>query len=317
MNENIDVSVVVPVYESAEVLSELVGRLITTFNATSRTYEIILVDDGSNDNSWQVISQLAAAQPDILTGIQLMRNYGQHNALMCGFRHVRGSIIVTLDDDLQNPPEEIHRLLEVLSENMSDVVYGLPKTRQDSRWRRVASLPIQYFIQKSIGLPGPVSAFRAIQRTVVDAILRYELNYTFIDGLIAWNTTRISFVTVEHHARSHGHSGYSIRKLFFHALNIATNFSILPLQIASATGLIAATSGLFLGVFYFLQSIFSNITVPGYASTIVTVFTLGGLQLLALGIIGEYIGRVHLNINCKPQYTVRKQTPQTKTLDSQ
>lgn len=312
MHENIDISIVVPVYESAETLSDLVGRLISTLNTTSNSYELILVDDASNDDSWHVISKLAATHTGLIKGIQLMRNYGQHNALMCGFRHVRGSIVVTLDDDLQNPPEEIHQLLVTLAETQSDVVYGLPRKRQDSNWRKYASLPIQFFIQKSIGLPGPVSAFRAMQRSVVDGILRYQLNYTFIDGLIAWNTTRISFVTVEHHDRSYGRSGYSIRKLFFHALNIATNFSILPLQIASATGLISAIFGLLLGVYYLLQSLFSNITVPGYASIIVTVFTLGGLQLLAIGIIGEYLGRIHLNINCKPQYTVREETRQTK-----
>ena len=310
MNENIEISIVVPVFESAGTLPELVDRLVKTLNSTSKTYEIILVDDGSNDDSWQVISNLINSQPETFIGIQLMRNYGQHNALMCGFRQVRGSTIVTLDDDLQNPPEEIHHLLAALSDKMIDVAYGLPKMRRDRNWRKIASLPIQYFIQKSIGLPGPVSAFRAIKRPVVDAILLYELNYTFVDGLIAWNTTRISFVTVEHHARSHGRSRYSLRKLFFHAINIVTNFSILPLQIASATGLITATLGLLLGVYYLLQSIFSNITVPGYASTIVTVFTLGGIQLLALGIIGEYIGRVHLNINRKPQYTVRERTDQ-------
>lgn len=308
MNHTIEISVIVPVYESAKTLPDLTERLIVTISKISDAFEIIFVDDGSKDDSWSVISDLIEKNPEVIKGLQLMRNYGQHNALMCGFKYASGRIIVTLDDDLQNPPEEIHRLYEHLEETQSDVVYGLPRKRNDRYFRKFASIPIQYFIQKSIGLPGPVSSYRLIRRPVIDAIINYKLNFTFIDGLISWNTSQITYLTIEHNHRGTGTSGYSIRKLIFHALNIITNFSLFPLQIASATGLLTALSGLSLGVFYIIQYSINNITVPGFASIIVAVLTLGGLQLLALGIVGEYIGRIHLNINCKPQYTIRNRT---------
>ncbi|KAA0140533.1 glycosyltransferase family 2 protein [Gimesia chilikensis] len=305
MSESLELSIVVPVYESAETLRGLSERLVAAASQITASFEIIFVDDGSQDKSWQVLSALISENPLIIKGLQLMRNYGQHNALMCGFKHSNGRIIVTLDDDLQNPPEEMYRLYQYLEETGTDVLYGLPFRRNDGSFRKLASIPIQFFIQKSIGLPGPVSAYRLIRRPVIDAILCYKLNFTFIDGLISWNTSRISYLEIEHQPRSRGRSGYSIRKLLLHALNIITNFSIFPLQIASATGLVTSLLGLSLGIFYLIQYSINNISVPGYASTIIAILTLGGLQLLALGIVGEYVGRVHLNINSKPQYTVR------------
>ena len=196
MSLSIDLSIVVPVYQSALTLRELVRRLLAVGQELNRTTEIILVDDGSPDSSWEVLCSLKQELGDALVCVQLMRNYGQHNALMCGFRHARGRVIVTIDDDLQNPPEETSKLIRRLDEGEVDVVYGIPGERQDPAWRRIGSNVIQVFVQKAIGLPGPMSAFRAIRRPVVDAILRYDLNYTCVDGLIAWNTSRIQYVTV-------------------------------------------------------------------------------------------------------------------------
>jgi len=148
-----------------------------------------------------------------------------------------------------------------------------------------------------------------MRRQVVEAILSYDLNYTYIDGLLAWNTDRIAQIEVEHRPRKLGQSGYNFAKLFTLAMNLFTNFSLLPLQIVSATGFVVAFAGLILGLYYFVQKIVGNIAVPGYASLIVAVLILGGLQLLALGIIGEYLGRIHLNINKQPQYTIREALP--------
>lgn len=317
MNRPPDVSIVVPVYRSAGSLSELVGRIAAVLASLQRESELILVDDGSPDGSWDEICSLRQAYPEFVVAIRLMRNFGQHNALMCGCRHARGDIVITMDDDLQNPPEEIPKILKAIECTEVDAAYGVPGKRQCPGWRNCGSYFIQLFIQKALGVPGPVSAFRAMRRPVIDAILRYDLNYTFIDGLIAWNTQRVSYVTVQHHARANGRSGYSLRRLLLHAVNIVTNFSLLPLQVATAVGLLAAIGGLGAGVYYLVQAMLNNIAVPGYASIIVAVMTLGGLQLLALGIIGEYIGRVHLNINKKPQYTVREVIGPTAAIEPQ
>jgi len=306
VSQKIGVSFVVPVYRSAHTISLLVDRVRLVADHLPHASELVLVDDGSPDESWNAMMAAQDRQPDFVVAVQLMRNSGQHNALMCGLRHSRGEIVVTLDDDLQNPPEETMKLLRKLDQESADVVYGVPLQRDDPAWRRICSQPIQLFIQHVLGLAGPVSAFRAIRRPVVDAILRYDLNFTFIDGLIGWCTQRISYERIEHHARLVGRSGYSLRRLFLHALNIATNFSLLPLQVASGVGLAASLIGLLAGAYYLLAALTSTIEVPGYASIIVAVMVLGGLQLLALGVIGEYVGRLHLNVNRKPQYTVRQ-----------
>lgn len=299
------VSVVVPVYRSAGTLPQLVERVRSVLGAFGRTYEIVLVDDGSADGTWQAIEGVKKEHGESITGIELMRNFGQHNALMCGFRHCRGRVIVTLDDDLQNPPEEIPKLLEALEATHSDVVYGRYRTKRHARGRNLGSAVVNAFFRTVFRTGVTVTSFRAIRREVVDSILSYSLNFTHVDGLLAWNTRRFGDVLVDHQPRAEGRSGYSLAKLFGLALNLLTNFSVLPLQVASAMGFLASAAGLVVGAFYLAQYFLSNIIVPGYASTIVAVLVLGGLQLLSLGIIGEYVGRLHLNVNRKPQYTVR------------
>lgn len=301
-----ELSVVVPVYRSADSLPALVERLRAALDVIGRSYELVLVDDGSPDDSWQVLQQIQAANGDVVTALQLMRNFGQHNALMCGFRHCRGRYIVTLDDDLQNPPEEIIKLLKAIEVEKLDVVYGRYHTKEHALGRNLGSYLVNGFFQTVFHTPVTVSSFRIIRRELIESILSYALNFTYIDGLLAWNTQRIGEVAAEHRARKSGPSGYSVPKLITLALNLVTNFSVLPLQIASGTGFLAALAGFVLGAYYLVQYFSSNIGVPGYASTIVAVLVLGGLQLLSLGLIGEYVGRLHLNVNRKPQYIVRQ-----------
>jgi undecaprenyl-phosphate 4-deoxy-4-formamido-L-arabinose transferase len=296
---------VIPVYRSANVLSELVQRLRAVLEHDRLSYEIIFVDDASPDNSWVVLKELQAKFPDRLVAIQLMRNFGQHNALMCGFRSARGKFIITMDDDLQHPPEEIPKLLQAVEQSQADLIYGAPNRRQHKRWRNVGSLIVTAFYRMVFHSRVQPSAFRALRREVVDAILTYSLNYTYIDGLLAWNTQRIGEVEVEHRARAAGRSGYSVGKLLVLAFNLFTNFSLLPLQLVSLGGFLAAAGGLMAASYYLLRYLLAQIEVPGYASVIIAILVLGGLQLLALGIHGEYLGRLHLNVNRKPQYSVR------------
>lgn len=300
-----DISVVIPVYQSQAQLRTLVHRLLPVLESTGLRYEVIFVDDGSPDSSWDVLNELQNEHSDCIVAIQLMRNYGQHNALMCGFRHSQGKLVVTMDDDLQNPPEELPKLLDELRNRNLDLVYGAPRVSRHDTCRNFGSALVHAFYRYVFKNPVTISSFRVMRRELIDSILTYSLNFTLVDGLLAWNTKRIGQVFVEHHPRQQGRSGYSFYKLIVHALNLFTNFSLIPLQLITATGLLAAFGGMTVAAYYVAQHFLNNIAVPGYASIIVSVLVLGGIQLLSLGIMGEYLGRLHLNVNRKPQYTIR------------
>ena len=300
------VSVVIPVYNAANTLRELVARLIAVLDRLGNQYDLILVDDGSRDGSWGVLQDLQRSHANRVVAIQLMRNYGQHNALMCGFRHAAGNYIVTMDDDLQHPPEEVPHLLNAIQERELDLVYGCYKEKKHNALRNLASSMMSVFYKTVFNSAIKTSSFRVMTRELMESIFSYSLNFTFIDGLLAWNTQRIGEVAINHCESATGRSRYSFRKLVVLAFNMFTNFSLIPLQIMSAVGVIVAGGGFVAALYYLYQYLSSGIPVPGYASIIVSVLVLGGLQLLALGIMGEYIGRLHLNVNRKPQYTVRQ-----------
>ena len=301
-----DVSVVVPVYRSAETLPALVERLVKVFDERGEGLEILCVDDGSPDDSWPVLLKLRERFPEQLVLIQLMRNYGQHNALMCGFRHARGRVIVTMDADLQHPPEEVPRLLEALRDRDLDLVYGGYDTRRHPLVRRIGSGIILAFVHTVFRVDHAMTSFRAIRRELVQCIFAYDLNFTFIDGLLFWNTQRVGSVPVSHHPRAGGQSSYSPRKLLAHALDIVTNFSLLPLKFTAGVGMLVALAGFAFALFHLVRTLLADLAWPGYASTIIIILVLGGLQLIALGVLGEYLGRMHLNVNRKPQYRERQ-----------
>lgn len=305
-DRSVGVSVVIPVYRSEGTLRPLFTRLSRALADTASGFEVVFVDDASPDGSWHVLEELQRAHPEQITAIRLTRNFGQHNALMCGFREVRGEVVVTMDDDLQNPPEEVPKLLAALAAQELDVVYGRYGTKKHRPWRNAGSWMINAFYRRVFHCEVTLSSFRAIRTAAIANILTYDLNFTFIDGLLAWNTTRIGEVDVEHHARPGGRSGYTLARLATLAFNLFTNFSLLPLQFVSAMGLALAGTGFLSGLWYLVAFFRHQIGVPGYASTITAILVLGGAQLVALGIIGEYLGRLHLNVNRKPQYAVRK-----------
>jgi undecaprenyl-phosphate 4-deoxy-4-formamido-L-arabinose transferase len=312
----VEYSVVIPVYRSAETLRALLERLSTVLDDLGSPYEIVLVDDGSPDDSWHILCELRRLYPDRVVAVQLMRNYGQHNALMCGFRRSRGRFIVTMDDDLQNPPEEVPKLLEALRARDLDLVYGSYGSKAHSGWRNLGSRLVNAFFRMVFRSGVTVTSFRAIRRELLESIFSYNLNFTFIDGLLAWNTQRIGEVAVDHQPRAKGRSGYSLSKLAVLALNLFTNFSLLPLQVVSLCGLVVSVAGLLTALYYLVEFVLHQITVPGYASTIIAVLVLGGLQLLSLGIMGEYLGRLHLNVNRKPQYTERQILTPVETVEA-
>jgi undecaprenyl-phosphate 4-deoxy-4-formamido-L-arabinose transferase len=301
------VSIVVPVYNSEASLPLLVERLQPVLAVY--TSEIILVNDDSRDHSWDVIQKLAADQPNV-RGINLMRNYGQHSALLCGIRAARYEVIVTIDDDLQNPPEEIPRLLTKLDEGY-DVVYGTPQHEQHGLWRDLASQITKLALQSAMGAKTArsVSAFRAFRTPVRDAFAQFQGPYVSIDVLLTWGTSRFAAIPVEHHSRELGRSNYTFRKLVTHAINMATGFSTLPLQLASLIGFALTLFGIgvliyVLGVRYLIL----GSSLPGFPflASLISIFS--GAQLFALGIIGEYLARMHFRLMDRPSYNIRSTT---------
>ena len=301
-----DVSVVIPVYRSAPWLASLVERVLRVLDGTNLNYEVILVDDGSPDDTWRVIDELHSAHPDRIIAVQLMRNFGQHNALMCGFRHSQGDRVVTLDDDGQHPPEEIPRLIAAIQTQGADLVYGEYRIKKQRLWRRCGAELVHAFYQRALSTNVRPSSLRIIRRELVQTILGQRSSFVVIDGLLSWNTQRIGSVTVTHEPRSHGRSTYSLGRLCLFAFNVLTNFSLLPLHWVSIAGCTTFTLGL-LSAGVVTASSLKQAAPPSGAGVILSaVLILGGTQLLALGLVGEYLGRLHLNANCKPQYIERR-----------
>ena len=299
-------SVVVPVFNSAAALPALLERLTPVLAARGGPFEVLLVDDGSRDASWQVITELAATRP-WLRGLNLVRNYGQHNALLCGVRAATGALVVTLDDDLQNPPEEIPALLAKLAEGF-DVVYGAPRQERHGLLRDLASRITKLTLQRAMGVESArsVSAFRAFRTSLRDAFARYEGPFVSLDVLLTWGTQRFAAVTVQHDARRTGASQYTLGKLLAHAFNMLTGYSVVPLQLASWLGFATTLFGLAVLAFVLGRYLLHGAVVPGFAflASIITIFA--GAQLTALGIIGEYLARMHHRIMDRPSYTVRE-----------
>ncbi len=302
------VSVVVPVFNGSESLAELTERVESVLADTDGGFELILVDDGSSDRSWEVIEELSSNRERV-RGLSLMRNYGQHNALLCGIRAARYSVTVTMDDDLQNPPEEIPALLRELSPG-TDVVYGTPSHEKHTLWRVIASFLTKLVLKKSMGIEtaGNVSAFRAFRTGIREAFSHYGGPFVSIDVLLTWGSTRFRAIPVTHSPRKYGTSSYTFRMLITHALNMMTGFSTLPLEVASVLGFAFTVFGILVLLFVLGRLVIEGESVPGFPflASIIAIFS--GVQLFSLGIIGEYLARMHFRTMDKPPYTVRTGT---------
>jgi len=267
-----------------------------------------MVNDGSRDGSWGVIGELAA-QHDWVRGINLMRNYGQHNALLCGIRQARYQVTVTMDDDLQHPPEEIPKLLEKLAEGC-DVVYGMPQKEQHGLWRDLASRITKLTLQNAMGaeIARNASAFRVLRTQIREAFAGYQSPFVCIDVLLTWGTTRFATVAVRHDPRLIGASNYSFRKLVTHALDMMTGFSTLPLQLASLIGFVFTLFGLGVLVYVVTRYFLEGGSVPGFPFLASVIAIFSGAQLFALGIIGEYLARMHFRSMGRPYSIIRETT---------
>lgn len=302
----ISISVVIPVYNAEKHLRPLVSAIQAALNR--HIFEIILVNDGSRDGSWKIIEELSS-EHSWIRGFDLMRNYGQHSALLCGIRQAQYEIVATLDDDGQNPPEDIYKLVDKLEEGY-DVVYGTPLQQAHGFLRNLASRITKMALQGSMGAETArnISAFRVFRTRLRDAFADYSSPYVSIDVLLTWASQRFTAVRVHHRRRAAGASNYTWRKLIVHALNMATGFSVLPLQVSSFVGFSFTLFGLVVLALVLVRYVVQGGDVPGFAflASIIAIFS--GAQLFALGIIGEYIARIHVRTMNRPPYSVRFDT---------
>ena len=304
---SIVLSILIPVYNSEKTIGKLVEGIINNLGSLFRL-EIVMVNDNSVDRSEEVCISLFEKYKETVKFYSLSKNVGEHNAVMAGLNKVTGDYVVIIDDDFQNPISEVAKLVNAALVGQHDVVYSFYENKMHSPFRNLGS----WFNNKvaNLMLKKPkdlyLSSFKVLNKFLVNEIVRYQAPYPYIDGLIIQVTDRIGKVNVEHSERREGRSGYTMKKLISLWLNMFTNFSILPLRISIILGLIFAFVGLILGCYTAVEK-FSNPNMPvGFASLFVAISIFGGIQLIMLGMVGEYIGRIFLSLNKKPQYTIRK-----------
>lgn len=293
---------VVPVYNSEGSLAQLVER--TGRALSGHTHEIVLVNDGSRDGSWKVVAGLCGSVSGV-RGLNLMRNYGQHNAVLAGIRAARGRLVVTIDDDLQHPPEEIPKLLAQIERGF-DVVYGTPEKLPHSTFRNASSWITKLALQKAMGAETArhVSAFRAFRTALRQAFSQYQSPFVSIDVLLTWGTGKFTSVEVDHRPRALGASNYTFRSLVTHALTVATGFSTLPLRLASLLGFSFTALGLAILVYVVSRYFIDGGSVPGFPFLASVIAIFSGAQMFALGIMGEYLARMHSRMMERPTYAV-------------
>jgi glycosyltransferase involved in cell wall biosynthesis len=301
------ITITVPVYNSEGSVGLLVEKLAEVLPGLAPRHEVILVNDGSRDRSWQVVEDLCRKY-SFVRGINLMRNYGQHNALLCAIRVARYDTIVTMDDDLQHPPEELHKLLALLTDDV-DVVYGPPEKEQHGFLRDAASIVTKIALQSAMGAETArmVCALRVFRTQLREAFSNFHSPYVNLDVLLTWGTRRFTARRVRHEPRTIGVSTYTTRALVRHALNLATGFSVVPLQIASIVGFGFTFFGFSVLAYVLIRYFLEGSPVAGFPflASIIAIFS--GAQLFSLGIMGEYLARMHFRLMNRPTYTVRDQ----------
>jgi glycosyltransferase involved in cell wall biosynthesis len=305
MNRICSLSIVIPVYNSAETIAILVEKLAKL--SIEGGHEIVLVNDGSKDNTAEICESLVDQTNIPVRFINLSRNFGEHNAVMAGLQYALGDYIITMDDDLQNPPSEVIKLFNYAREHKKDVVYTYYKQKQHSAWRNFGSWLTNKVANILLDKPSDLylCTFRCMSSFLVQQICRYEGPYPYIDGLILQVTQNIGQIEVVHAPREHGQSSYNLRRLVRLWLNMFLNFSVLPLRISTAIGFLFSAVG-FLGTLYVVVDHYlEGTSTPGWSSLMFTLLLFSGVQLLTLGIAGEYLGRLYLTSNKRPQFVVR------------
>jgi undecaprenyl-phosphate 4-deoxy-4-formamido-L-arabinose transferase len=308
-------SIVIPVYNSARILDDLINQILLHLDKNIELvadFEIVLINDNSRDESWQTIKEICKKQKKI-KGINLSKNFGQHNALMAGIKDSIGDVIITMDDDMQHPPSYILKIINKLNEGY-DVCYTKYQNNKYSLIKKVGSFINDKIANIILGKPKDIylSSYKGIKKNIIDELKKFNGPHVYLDGIILSVTSNIGSINVEHNERAAGNSGYSFKKLFSLWLKVFTNSSIFPLRVASVTGFIITLISLLLAILLIILKINNPEIQQGWTSIATFIFFFSGVQLLALGIIGEYIGRIFISLNQKPQFIISEKTNNTK-----
>ncbi len=298
-------SFVIPCYNSETTVSAVVDEIISEVNKLGyNEYEIVLVSDASPDNVYAVITDLAENNYRI-KGIELAKNFGQHGALMAGYRYCTGDIIVSLDDDGQAPLDYLGEMLSTLGDDC-DVVFGVHKNYTHGIFRLIGTKVNDLMFESLLGKPKDImiDSFHVMKRFVMDEIIKYESSYPYVDGLLLRTTDKVKNVETKQRERISGKSNYTIKKLISLFLNGITAFSVKPLRISTYAGCIVALAGFILAIVTIIRKLANSDLAEGYASILAAILLIGGMILVMLGMIGEYIGRIYLSLNRSPQYVI-------------
>jgi len=300
-----DYSIVVPVFNSTPSLNELFERTHQTMQRMQKSFRMIFVDDGSSDNSWEVLSALQKSFPDKVAAVRLAKNFGQHNATLCGIGLAEGEYILTLDDDLQNPPEEIEKLIDCMHSTGADLVYGISNNKNHSIARNVGSAVLKRGSRRIFRTKGNGSSFRLMKSQLGKNLLNHQINFIYLDELFNWYTSHIDFVHVEHHARRHQQSMYTPRSLVSLVSNLVIYYTAIPLKIMVYGGLISSLLSFIAGSFFIYKKLVMDVPL-GFTALIVAILFSTSVILLSLGVIGEYLSRIYMVQNRKPPYSIKE-----------
>ncbi len=301
----LDFSVVVPVYNSEQSLHLLFERVQAYFAIRNNSFEVIFVDDESQDNSWGEIAKLKEKYPQLVRAIRLARNIGQQKATLCGINNSNGNLIVTIDDDLQIPPEEISKLIDVYMQEKSDLVYGLYDTKHHSAFRNFGSRVFNLFFGRFASTTGKGSSFRLLTKQIAERLKGINQKYLLLDEVIQWFTSHIAYCNVEHQKRELGKSGYSGFKLIRIALSYIFYYTIIPLRLMTYLGFVFSIGSFILSLVYIYRYWALDVE-PGFTTIIITIFFSTSVILFSLGIIGEYISRIYVQEISRPPYVIKE-----------
>jgi len=298
-------SVVIPVYNSQDSLEELYTRIIETLKKVSDNLEVIFVDDFSSDHSWNILLKLKNTYPKNVKIIRFAKNYGQHNAVLCGLKYSKGDRIITIDDDLQQAPEDILLLINKMDNNNTDLVYGIGG-KHHSLARRIGSKLYKQGSKHIDGKYGEGSSFRLIERSLLDKVISKKQHFVFIEELLFWHTEYIELVKVSHHPRKSGKSGYSPLKIFKIVVNVSINYSNWPLKFMIYGGAILSLISFLFGLYFIFKKVILGVSVPGFTALIVAIFFSTSILLLCFGIVGKYLQNIYIVLNDKPAYSIKE-----------
>ena len=310
-----NLSIIIPVYNSAKIIDDLINQLVLQLTENIELFskfEILLINDNSIDESWQKIKDICNNR-EYIKGINLFKNFGQHNALIAGIKESSGDIIITMDDDMQHDPSYIPKIIKKLNEGY-DVCYTKYHNNKYSLFKKIGSIINDKIANITLGKPKDIylSSYKGIKKNVINEIKKFNSPHVYLDGIILNITNNIGSINIEHRKRTTGDSGYSFKKLFSLWLKMFTNSSIFPLRVASVAGFIITLTSFLLSTLLIILKINNPEMQQGWTSIATFIIFFSGVQLLALGIIGEYLGRIFLSLNQKPQFIIREKTNNIK-----